>query len=555
MQGEDELEWWDDGGPPPQPPCDLPDDPEPEDVDALAEVVRVDRAHNRFEGDRARWILQLLRETTPVGPISAREQVAGEIGPALKLGSGAATKLVDISVALRDRLPATLRAVCDGHLSWYMATILAEGVAALTDEQARAVEDTVLAKALTRTPAQHRDAVRRAVAQVDPDGADRRRKQQQKAVRLVRTHYGDGMGNLFAEMRSEQLDTVWDGCDFWARCRKAAGDPRSLDELRVAALTQWAQSFMHHGDPAYCDRWCEPGSHGGRVDNTDTDTDDSGDGDADDGNGGGDNGPDEDAPTGGAGSDLEPVDDQRPDGEQPASTPPTRHGRPAALHALWDLTSLLGLTRHCGELADSGAMMPPAAMSDLVAGGVQIRRMLIDPDTGELLDLTPRTWQLPRTKATELDAPVVLGVIVTTDMWQAIADGTADPALLAAIEQAPQAVRDLLAHAWTADDLDNHPERYRPSARLAEFITTRDRHPTNPTAGPTSASAADIEHVTPHAKGGTTTRNGLTTNVRRWHNHKTHGGWTVQLHGRGWKWTSPRGRSYYTQPYDYRLGP
>ena len=69
-------------------------------------------------------------------------------------------------------------------------------------------------------------------------------------------------------MRSEQLDTVWSGCDFWARSRKAAGDPRSLDELRVAALIQWAQSFMHHGDPTYCDRWCEPGSHGGPVNTT-----------------------------------------------------------------------------------------------------------------------------------------------------------------------------------------------------------------------------------------------------------------------------------------------
>src|SRR5207245_7670694 len=99
----------------------------------------------------------------------------------------------------------------------------------------------------------------------------------------------------------------------------------------------------------------------------------------------------------------------------PTSRTPTRHGRPAALHALWDLTSLLGLTRHCGELADSGAMMPPDAMRELVAGGVAIRRMLIDPDTGEPLDLTPRTWKLPRTQRTELDAPVVLGVTLTTD--------------------------------------------------------------------------------------------------------------------------------------------
>ena len=52
----------------------------------------------------------------------------------------------------------------------------------------------MLPKAAGRTPAQHADAVRRAVAQVDPDGADARRKQQQKTVRMIRTHYDDGMG-------------------------------------------------------------------------------------------------------------------------------------------------------------------------------------------------------------------------------------------------------------------------------------------------------------------------------------------------------------------------
>jgi hypothetical protein len=107
----------------------------------------------------------------------------------------------------------------------------------------------------------------------------------------------------------------------------------------------------------------------------------------------------------------------------------------------------------------------------------------------------------------------------------------------------------------TADDLDATPAAYPVPARLAEYIAIRDRHPTNPTAGPTAASAGDIEHVVPARRGGTSTRDNCTTNVRRWHNLKTHGGWTVQRHQRGWKWTSPNGRTYYTQPYDYRLGP
>src|SRR3954453_11937693 len=108
MQAASGDGWWEDD-------CPLPDDREP--VDALDEVVRSDRTHNAVEGHRAQWVLQLLRETTPVGGISPRDQVAAEIGAALRLGSGAATTLVDVSVALHERLPATLRAVCGGSLS------------------------------------------------------------------------------------------------------------------------------------------------------------------------------------------------------------------------------------------------------------------------------------------------------------------------------------------------------------------------------------------------------------------------------------------------------
>jgi hypothetical protein len=369
----------------------------------------------------------------------------------------------------------------------------------------------VLPRAAGQTPAQFTAALGRAVDRVDPDGADTRRKQAKKDVKLIRAHHGDGMGDLFARMASEQLDTVWTAADHWARARKADGDPRTLDQLRVASLVQWAQSYLHHGDPSYCDRWCTPTSH------------------------------------------------SRPDhdtGDEPGpSRPPTRHGRPAAVQVLWDLASLLGLDRRCGELADSAATIPPEAMRELTAGGVAIRRLLIHPDTGELLDLTPRVWQLPRTRATELDAPVTLSVIIDRDSWQAIVDGTAHPDLLTAIRDAPQPVRDMLAHPCTAHDLDTTPAAYPPPARLAEFIAVRDRHPVNPTAGPTAAAAADLDHTHAVGDGGQTVRDNLTAITRHWHRLKTHGGWTLTRHQRGWQWTSPHGRTYTTHPYDYRLGP
>jgi hypothetical protein len=181
--------------------------------------------------------------------------------------------------------------------------------------------------------------------------------------------------------------------------------------------------------------------------------------------------------------------------------------------------------------------------------------MLIDPDNGELLDLTPQTWTLPRTQETDLTAPVVLSVNIDRDDWQAISDGTAAPDLLAAITDAHPVIRQMLAHPCTADQLDDHPDAYPAPTRLAEFVAVRDRHPVNPTAGPTAAAAADLDHTQPYGRGGQTVRDGLASTTRRWHRLKTHGGWHVQRHGRGWAWTSPRGHTYTTQPYDYRLGP
>ena len=94
-----------------------------------------------------------------------------------------------------------------------------------------------------------------------------------------------------------------------------------------------------------------------------------------------------------------------------------------------------------------------------------------------------------------------------------------------------------------------------PSPALAEFVALRDRHPTNPTAGPTAASAGDLDHTIPRANGGTTTRRNLAPLTRRWHRLKTFGGWQLHRHGHGWQWTSPTGRKHYTYPHDYRLGP
>ena len=509
-------------------------------------TVAWDRVANYAHARRGLAVTAAVAATPDTKEIPRELAAAGQLGAALGLGSGATDALIAESGQIAAMLPATLAQALAGDLPWRKASSIASNTLGMTPKAARRVEAKVLAKAWQRSPARHDAAVRRAVDQVDPAHADRKRKDREHAIRLVRHHHGAGMGELFACMPSEDLDLVWAAADSWARRRKAAGDPHTLDVLRAAFLPQCARSFLSHGDPAHCDTLCDPlppddDEDPGAWPEPPADGDDGGD--EGDGAVGDDAGPAGD-PGSGGGAVEQLVEPTMPI----ASAPPTRHGRPVALHVIWDLTSLLGLTSHCGMLRDSGTMLPPSAMRDLLAGGGRMRRMVIDPGSGEQLDLTPVTWDLPATDGRAHRQPVVLTVTTTARL------GDLPDDVRAAVETDP-VLRELLDYPLSADDLDNQPDAETPTPALAEFTASRAGHPANPCAGPTAASAGDIDHHEARSQGGKTIRANLGPIVRRWHRLKTFADWTVRQIHRGTEWISPTGRKYTIEPHDYRLGP
>jgi hypothetical protein len=503
------------------------------------------RVANYADAQRALAVVATTAACPDQAQVPRELNAASELGPALGIGSTAADGLVAESTQLVEVLPEAHAMALAGNLSWRKASALASNTLGMDPDAARRVADKVLAKSWGRSPSAHDAAVRRAVDQVDPAHADRKRRQRERDIRLAKHHYGAGMGELFACLPSEQLDLIWTAADAFARRSKAGGDPRSLDTLRVTFLVHAARSFLTHGDPTHCDTICDPLSPDPTPDEplppepdlpasfTNRDDEPGDDGDGDEGDEGG----------------VGPGDDPPP----APPGPPTRHGRPVALHVIWDLTSLLGLTDHCALLRDSATMLPPSAMRDLLAGGGRIRRMVIDPETGEQLDLTPTSWPLSQTDGRAHRQPVVL-TLTTTARWDDLPDDiraatdACDPYLTAIL-------RELLDHPLTADDLDNTPDAEQPSPALAEHVASRAGHPVNPCAGPTAASAADLDHHQARADGGTTIRTNLGPFVRRWHRIKTFTDWTVRQVKRGWEWTSPTGRRYTIEPHDYRLGP
>jgi len=370
-------------------------------------------------------------------------------------------------------------------VSWQKAAALTDRTRVLDDATAAAVEAMVLPHAAGRIPALHAAAVRRAADRLDPTSLDERRQRAEAAIALVRTHVGDGMGELFARLPSDELDTIYLGADTYARRCKAAGDSRSLERLRVAALVQWASAFLGYGDPTA----------------------------------------------------TEPPDD-------PDAAPPSRHGRPARVRILTSLQTLLGLKDTPGELADSGATVPASVIRSIASRGVVLRRLLVDDATGELVDLTADSYPLPAADGVPRPVCHELAVVIRRSEL---------PALRADVTDAAPGVLALLDAPVTSDELDATPDAYPVPVRLADFATTRSRFPSNPCAGESAASAGDLDHIEPVARGGRTSRDNLHAPTRRWHVLTTHAGWRVdrQIDG-ACRWTSPLGRITVTRPHDFR---
>jgi hypothetical protein len=370
-----EDRWWDDGGPDPVEDsapweCDeqipleelIAGDPEPDrslsefllvaehapvtselaaldlsrlsDSEKIAVIAAAQRQLNHFEG------LKLAAIASFAGPeprddveaaTSAAAFAWSEIAAALKIGEGTGRAVTHDGQRLASHLPATLALMLDGDLSWPKARTLLDATAGLTREQCREVEDLVLGKAAGRTSAQHTQAVGRAVRKIDPDGWARRREQKLADVALIRFQRGDGVADLLLKsLDSYESELLWTAADTWARSRKAAGDPRTLDALRVAAIVDWAATYL-------------------------------------------------------TGTPVAPAD---PDVSAP--TPPTRNGQPATVNIIIGLPDLADPTRGgAATITGTSEPLPADAVAELLRTGARIRFALVDTH-GRLVGISTR---------------------------------------------------------------------------------------------------------------------------------------------------------------------
>lgn len=160
-------------------------------------------------------------------------QVASELALLLAAGEFHAHGQVSLALDLTTRLPRTLQAMHDGRLDAYKALKIADVTRTLSDQQARDADEIIAGRVDGKNPSKVRDAARRVVAAIDPDGAADRARKRREGRRLSLSHEDDAMAQLHLELPAHVASGIYARIDEIARGFRRNGDTRSLDQLRA----------------------------------------------------------------------------------------------------------------------------------------------------------------------------------------------------------------------------------------------------------------------------------------------------------------------------------
>jgi len=169
-------------------------------------------------------------------PAGWDEFTGDELAPALAQSAWAAASLLELASDLAVKLPGTAAAFRSGVLQENKVRIIAAATQLLDPGEARAAEALVLDRAGTLTPGGLRAAIARAVMQVAPEAARKRREEAARDARVERWAEDSGNAALVgrelppAEVLAADQRVTW-----WARQLRKAGLEGSMDELRARA--------------------------------------------------------------------------------------------------------------------------------------------------------------------------------------------------------------------------------------------------------------------------------------------------------------------------------
>src|SRR3954453_11590906 len=283
--------------------------------------------------------------------IESGSWVMAVIARSLRISESSVGTRVALMRHVSTGLPETWEALNTGTITPTHMWVLANVTRDASPELAASVEEQVLAKAIARrwTPAKLAEAARTAMLKLDPEGAEQRAREAKKQRSDVTFRSDeDMMAALTARTDAWTARQTMDEINRRADAMRRDGDPRSIGELRIAAVAKALLGF------------------------------------------------DADAPTEDALTDdvaAEPEDG----GSEPADVPEssasaTRQPKRATALLLITLPTLLGGDQP-GYLDGYGPITASLARR-IAASDVRFRRLLLDPATGAPVDLGDSSYEL-----------------------------------------------------------------------------------------------------------------------------------------------------------------
>jgi hypothetical protein len=476
-----------------------------------AELAGVACAWDRVEAHAVARKLAAIAELARRNPAPEdAEFTADQVAYALGESRGRADTLVDLAQTLETRLPGTAAALDHGTVCRYKAEIIARATALLDDAGARAAEDKVLDRAARLTPGGLRAAIARAVMEVAPEKAKERREQAAKDARVERWAEDSGNAALMGcELPPDEVLAADQRITAWARELKRAGLEGDMDQLRARAFLDLL-----------------------------------------------------------LGKDSRPRRDSGPDGGGPgpgtpdaAPPPPAGPAHGAAGFAgratlTVPLATVTGLADRPGELGGIGPVDPWLARDLATAAAHNPKTTWCVTVTDEHGHAVGHGCARPEPKGHGKRAgpgpPGPPGFTFTPASRDGPPGGYGTWRLRTP-GPGPDLIITLESLATDPCDHRHQARGHDPGVRLKHLIQVRHATCTSPVCR-RPAAQCDVEHNTPYEAGGRTCRCNTGPKCRHDHRLKQHPRWKVeQLSDGTFRWTTPAGRTYTTEPTRYPI--
>ena len=476
------------------------------------------------------------------------EHAGADLAVQLHLTPAAAEGLLSLAHDLAVKLPRTSAALRDGILDLDKARTIAWYCFPLTAAEARAAEAILLGLEGVEemTWGMIRDRIARAVIEVNPGAARKRREEAARDKRVEIVPEQSGNCQLAGrELPPAAVLAANENLTARALELRAAGVPGGMDELRALAYLEALGGL----DPLDYAAAGVPGVPGGAG------PDSGNPGGTGDGTGGGTEGGPGTGENGGRGPRAPRPGTPGGPGPGAGQVPP---GFAARVNLTVPLATLLGLAERPGTLSRTGPV-DPALARDLAAAAARSPRStwcltVTGPDHRPLTHGCGRPPPRRDTRRDKRDTAARDGPLYTPgDDHDPPGTGTIrlDIGGLTGTAGAAATAGLVFALENLAGPCDHRHEAtgHDPGVRLRHLTGILNACCTFPPCRRPEAHC-DYEHSTPYEKGGRTCLCEAGPVCRRNHRDKQAPGWRLEHAGtRGWfRWTTPSGRTYLSRP-------